>query len=255
MPFAAAASGVAQTLPLDELAPALVRLVEVVTTPSRRAPVDVTPPTAGGGRRTTVLLADGQRIMVDGVRALLAGEPDIEVVGEAEDGRTAVRLAADLDPDVVVIDVAMPGLNGVDASRRIRAHKRERKIVVLSASSRRVVAADALAAGVSGYVCKSSAFAELVLAIRMAAAGRRFVSPRFADALGSPRSQVLTTNEREIVQLTVEGKSTEEIAAIVGKSPPTVDAGRRLVMEKLGIDTAIDLVRYALREGVVSLEG
>jgi two-component system, chemotaxis family, protein-glutamate methylesterase/glutaminase len=167
MPAAAVESGRADmVLPLEEIGEALQRLV----TASRPVPV----------RATTVLLADDHRILLDGLRVLLAREGDLEVIAEAADGRTAVRLAGELSPDVVVMDIAMPDLDGINATRRIREQNPRTRVVALSAHGDAQTAAQILEAGATGYLCKSTAFTELAVAIRAVAAQQSYLSPRFA---------------------------------------------------------------------------
>lgn len=214
-----------------------------------------------------VLLADDHRIVRDGLRALLARESDIDVVGEAGDGLDAVRLARTLQPDVVVTDVSMPGLNGVDAIRRIRAQDAAPRVLCLSVHSDSRMVVSVLEAGASGYVLKDASFDELALAIRKAMAGQIHLS---ADLVGlvvdkvrarpgsnAARTDVkapLTPREREVVQLLAEGMTTQQIADRLHVSTKTVATHRENVLQKLQIRGIAELTRYALREGLSSLD-
>lgn len=212
-----------------------------------------------------IVLADDHRIVREGLCALLAREADIELVGQAEDGLGAVRLARDLRPDVVVTDVSMPGLNGVDATRRIRNEDAAVRVLCLSvhAESRMVLAA--LDAGASGYVLKDDSYEDLALAIRKSMADQVHLS---ADLVGMVVHEVrnrgqlkqtsgesrLTPRERETVQLLSEGLSTQQIADRLHVSTKTVATHRENVMQKLNISSLAELTRYALLEGLSSLD-
>lgn len=217
-----------------------------------------------------VLLVDDHKIMRDGLRSLLVREMDIEVVGEAESGREALVLAEQLRPRVVVMDITMPGLNGIDATRQLIAAVADVRVVALSMHSDRHYVSDMLAAGASGYLMKDSAFEELSSAIRAVDQGRRYLSPPIAnvvvddyvqrvsgsavlDPLGP--SKPLSTREREVLQLIAEGHSTKGIAAMLHLSVKTVETHRRQIMEKLRIYNIAGLIKYAVREGLASLEG
>lgn len=220
-----------------------------------------------------ILLADDHRMMRDGLRALLERE-GLEVVAEAADGREAVTLALRLHPDVVIMDISMPQLNGIDATRKLRAEAPRTKVVGLSmnADSRYVLAM--FAAGAVGYLLKSSASEELIQALRAVSAGQKYVSPAIAnivldhltegpEARGSqgatpaPGPQIvksLTVREREVLQLLAEGKASKEIATQLGVSPATVETHRRQIMQKLGLHTVAELTKYAIREGLTTIE-
>jgi chemotaxis response regulator CheB/DNA-binding CsgD family transcriptional regulator len=252
MPSAAIARGnVDHILPLERIGEAIARCV-APEEPHRATAVD------GAGARTSVVLADDHRIILDGLRTLLEREKDIVVVGEAEDGRRAVNLAARLKPDVVVMDVAMPGLNGIDATRRIGLLSPSTRIIALSAQVDRRTAAQMTKAGATGYLCKNSAFGELAHAIRSIAAGGSYFSPRTLRPGGAgverEDAKVLTALEREVVQLLAEGKSLIEIATELSLSVEVVDAESRRVMKKLAIDNVAGLTRYAIREGLTSAD-
>lgn len=215
---------------------------------------------------TRIVVADDQRMLRDGLRRLLSEQPGFEVVGEAEDGRAAVQLARDLAPEVVVMDVRMPDLNGVDATRQIAAANPSVKVVCLSAHADERTAGEVLGAGAAGYVLKEAAFAELATAIRTVVEGKVYLSPRVAELVvddyrrGRPagtaeqRPEPLSGREREVLQLVAEGKATKEIAADLHLSVKTVETHRRNVMEKLRLYSVAELTKYAVREGISSLD-
>ena len=216
-----------------------------------------------------LVLADDHRLIREGLQALLAREPDIEVVGLAEDGAAAVRLVRTLLPDVLVTDVAMPGLNGIEAVRRVRAQHAQVRVICLSmhGDQRSVVAA--IDAGASGYVLKDSSCDELAQAVRNVAAGRIHLSPPLMGLLvdevrarqrgvpnpvAPPPRQSLTQREREIVQLFAEDLSTQDIAERLHLSAKTVATHRENITRKLGVRGIAGLTRYAVREGISSVE-
>ena len=210
-----------------------------------------------------VLLVDDHTIVRQGLRALLAGSEEIEVVGEAEDGREGLREAQRLTPDVVVIDAAMPGLNGIDATQRILEAVPRARVLVLSMHAGEEYVRPAIRAGASGYLLKGSGLSDLVAAIRAVAAGDAFVSPSIAKLLvqdarrdgGGDRNtsgDALTVREREVLQLVAEGHSTQAIAQLLHLSPKTVEGHRGHLMQKLGVPNVAGLVRHAVRLGLVS---
>jgi len=213
-----------------------------------------------------VAIIDDHTIMREGLRALLSQEADIEVVGEAADGRRGVQLVEDLRPDVVVMDVGMPDLNGIEATRRIKSRAPSVKVVVLSMHSDKRFVREMLLAGALGYVVKGSPLGELVAAIRAAAANRMYLDAETTDVVaGDYASQLsaaqasgtamLTSREREVLQLVAEGVHTKDIASRLGVSVKTALAHRRRTMNKLGLDSVADLVKFAVREGLTSLGG
>jgi len=219
-----------------------------------------------GGRSVgiRVLLADDHMIMRQGLRTLLENENDLDVVGEAEDGRQAVQKARELVPDVVIMDAAMPGLNGMEATRRILDELNSVRIVALSMHSDKRFVGEMLRAGASGYLLKESAFEELALAIRAVAKGQIYLSPAVAGSVvegyvSSPRrtrhpaGSALTAREREVLQLLAEGQTTKHIAARLGLSPKTVSTHRANIMAKLEVASVAELTKYAVREGLTSL--
>lgn len=221
-------------------------------------------------RKVRVLLADDHRIMLDGLHALLEQQPHVEIVGEASDGRTAVEMARATNADCVVMDIAMPEMNGVEATRRIVADNPAVKVVALSMHSDRRFVSGMLAAGAHAYLLKGGAFDELVDAIDAVIAGRTYLSQGVASvvvedyvrhindpsqaAVEQSPLQRLSAREREVLQLAGEGKSTKEIAAALGLSTKTVESHRRQVMEKLGIFTLAGLIKLAIKEGLVPIE-
>jgi chemotaxis response regulator CheB len=217
---------------------------------------------AYGARRRTVLLADDHRMVLDGLRALLRVEPDLEVVAQAETGRAAVQLAGQFSPDVVVMDVGMPDMNGIEATRMIKTSNPRTAVVALSARGDYETASRILEAGATGYVAKEGAYAELATAIRTVADQREYVSPRLVgfikrrrqgnEQAGSERP--LSPSEREIIQLTAEGKTAEQIGSFLGFSKRFVEARLARTMKQLGIVNIAGLTRYAIREGLTFLE-
>ena len=212
-----------------------------------------------------ILLADDHGIMREGLRSLLEKEPDIKVVGEAEDGRRALGLVSELLPDVVIMDISMPGLNGADATRRIVHQFPIVKVIALSMHSNRIFVVDMFKAGASGYVLKECLFDELVEAIRIVAAGDKYLSPKVAGVVvsdyvkrlsGGAESplETLTGREREVLQLIGEGKNTKQIALELHVSPKTIEASRRKIMEKLDAHSIAELVKMAIVGGLASLE-
>jgi DNA-binding NarL/FixJ family response regulator len=210
-----------------------------------------------------VLLADDHGILRAGLRALLANEPDIEVVGEAADGEEAVAQATALAPDVVVLDIAMPRLDGLEAARRIRDRGLPCKVLILTVHAEERYLLPVLRAGGAGYVQKSGADTDLLDAIRTVARGDAFLYPGatrllLADYLdregaGHDRSRDLSERERQVLALTAEGYSAQEVAERLFLSPKTVETYRERAMQKLGLRRRADLVHYALRSGLLQI--
>ena len=212
-----------------------------------------------------IVLADDHRIMRDGLAALLKKEPGFELVGEAHDGLGAIQLARELAPDVLVTDLAMPGMNGIEAIRRVRAEAPTVQVLCLSVHDEDRMVLAGIDAGAAGYVLKDSSFDELAHAIRKVMARQIYLSPslvgvfvegyrtRGAAVAGSAFSQ-LTAREREVVQLFSEGHSTSQIAEQLHLSAKTVATHRENVLHKLHIDGIAELTRYAIREGLSSLQ-
>jgi DNA-binding NarL/FixJ family response regulator len=212
-----------------------------------------------------VLLVDDHTMMRDGLRALLGTASDIEVVGEACEGRKALDLVRTLAPDVVVMDVGMPELNGVEATRRIRAEHERVHVVALSTHTDGRFVNQMLDAGASGYVVKVAAHDELLRAVRAASQGRIYLSPEIAGAVVErstnpfPAAEVsafstLGAREREVLQLVAEGKTSAEVARGMHISIKTVETHRRNIVQKLGLHGTAELTKYAIREGLTSLE-
>jgi two-component system, NarL family, response regulator NreC len=214
---------------------------------------------------TRILIADDHRIVREGLRSLLEDQTGITVVGEAEDGRKAVELASRLRPDIVIMDLTMPGLNGIEATRQITASHSDMKVIALSIHTDRRFVRQMFEAGASGYVLKEGAFEELARAIRAVASGQAFVSPGITEILiedcvrlkssksASAGTPALSSREREVLQLLAEGKSTKEIATVLRVATKTVETHRRQVMLKLQLNSVAELTKYAIREGLTSL--
>jgi len=213
-----------------------------------------------------LLLADDHRIMREGLKALVEKEPDMDVIGEAETGKATVELAGKLSPHLVVMDIAMPDLNGIEATRRIVKATPNVRVVALSAHADQHFIREMLAAGAAAYVLKDTAYEELVRAIREVMRGKKYLSPDIARGvldsyvkLSRPLSEnpafvVLTDREREVLQMIAEGKSTKEIAGELAVSVKTVETHRRNIMEKLDLHSIAELTKYAIREGVTSVD-
>lgn len=214
-------------------------------------------------KRISVLLADDHTVVRQGLRALLAAEPDIEVVGEAENGRQAVNLASTATPDIVVMDLAMPLLNGMEATRQIVKNQPRTKVLILSTYGEDDYVRQVTKSGASGYLLKHTAANDLLKAIRQVYAGNAFFSPAIAQSLreqcreaaetnsAEPTSPGLTSREAEVLQLIAEGFANKQIAGELGISVKTVEKHRQQVMNKLGIHDIAGLTRYAIGKGVV----
>ena len=214
----------------------------------------------------TVFLADDHAVVRDGLRVLLEAQPDISVIGDAANGRAAVHLVAQLCPDVVIMDIAMPDLNGIEAARKISEVCPSTQVIILSMHSTTEHIFRALQAGARGYLLKESAGIEVVNAVRAVHGGHRYLSQKISDwliddyvrqrqAAGAkgPLAR-LSPREREVVQLVVEGKSNAEIAGILSLSLKTVETYRSRLMRKLGISDLPSLVKFAVQQGLTPLE-
>jgi RNA polymerase sigma factor (sigma-70 family) len=214
----------------------------------------------------SVILADDHAVLRDGLGFLLRAEPDIEVVGVASNGRDAVNQIKQLRPDVAVLDIAMPEMNGLEVARLLQQANIETRIIILSMYSAPEFIAQALRAGVRGYILKESAGDELIEAVHLVHSGERFLSPSVAntvidfyvaahqdDDILSPLDK-LTPREREVLQLIAEGQSSAEIADHLSISPRTVDTYRSRIMRKLEIDNIPGLVVFAIRYGIIAIE-
>jgi two-component system, NarL family, response regulator NreC len=212
-----------------------------------------------------VFLADDHAVLRDGLRSLLQATAGMVVVGDADDGRVAVREIQRLKPDVVVMDIAMPEMNGIEAARHVVEQVPGCRVLILSMHSSGEHIHRALRAGASGYVLKESAGKELVTAVRAIHAGRRYLSPKILDTLvenyaqtEGPRGEPsplerLSEREREVLQFVVEGKSSADIATRLGLSPKTVETYRSRLMQKLGVPNLPALVKFAIQHGLTPL--
>jgi DNA-binding NarL/FixJ family response regulator len=213
-----------------------------------------------------IIIADDHKIVRDGLRSLLQREAEMQVIGEAENGRMAVALASKLSPDIIVMDIGMPDLNGIEATRHIVADLPGVKVIALSMHSDKRFVSGVLKAGASGYLLKDCAFEELTQAIETVLSGRIYLSPTITGVIvedyvhitsGNEKSlrSKLSPREREVLQLIAEGKSTKNIASILNVSVKTVETHRQRIMEKLDIYSIAELTKFAIREGITSLEG
>jgi DNA-binding NarL/FixJ family response regulator len=209
-------------------------------------------------QKIRVLLADDHTMVRQGFRRILSGQPDMEIVGEAANGREAVELAEKLRADVVVMDVAMPELNGIEATRRLAGSAPHVRVLALSMHKDSVYVREILRAGARGYLLKDSVDSDLLAGVRAVARGEGYLSPSISNAvLNDYRRHVtdpidlLTSREREVLQMIAEGKTNKEIATILNLSVYTVDAHRGRIMEKLNLHSINELVRFAVRKGLV----
>jgi len=212
-----------------------------------------------------ILLADDHKLMREGLRMLLEELGGITVVGEAGNGISAVRMARELKPDLVLMDIAMPDLNGIEATRRIMIESPGVKVIALSMHADKRFVRHMFAAGAAGYVLKGSAFEEVAAAIKKVAAGRIYISPKITDQVLAEYVKQLTKpsagaelplsgREREVLQMLAEGKSSRKIAERLHVSVTTVDTHRKHIMDKIGFRTIAELTKYAVREGLTSLD-
>jgi two-component system, NarL family, response regulator NreC len=208
-------------------------------------------------RKVRILLADDHAVVRQGFRMILNQEPDLEVVGEAGNGRDAVRLVEELKPDLIIVDIAMPDMNGVEATRQIRQNSPQCQVLVLSMHRDAVYVRETLRCGASGYILKDSIDQDLLRAVRTVAAGESFLSPEVARTVLDDYQQSedpfdrLTAREREVLQMLAEGKVAKEIATALDVSVYTVDAHRGRIMKKLGLRSSTEIVRFAMRKGLI----
>lgn len=214
---------------------------------------------------TTIVLADDHHVVRQGLRALLEAEPDFAIVGEAADGLEVVSLVERLAPDVLVLDLMMPGLNGLDVVRQVSQRLLQTRVVILSMHSNEAYVLEALRNGVAGYVLKESTASDLAKAVREAAAGRRYLSPPLseraieayihkAEATPLDMYETLTGRERQVLHLTAEGYNNSEVAERLCISARTVETHRANIMRKLGLRSQTDLIRYAFKRGILTME-
>jgi len=212
-----------------------------------------------------ILIADDHGVVREGMKVLIDNQPDMEVVGEAEDGLMVTQLAKELSPDVIIMDISMPNLNGVEATRLILEENPDIRVIALSVHLDKHFVTEMLKAGASGYVLKSCLFDEVLRALRTVNRSERYLSPKITDVVlddyihymatyNKSADDQLTARERQIVQMLAEGKSTKQVASRLHISPKTSDANRRQIMNKLGISSLAELTKYAIRKGLTSTE-
>jgi len=215
-------------------------------------------------KKLRILLADDHVVMRSGLRALLERQPNLEVIAESDNGRNTVELAGSLKPDVVIMDVAMPMLNGIEATKTIVAEQPTTAVIILSMHADESYVMRALKAGARGYLLKDSAPADLLNAIQAVSQNRSFFSPKVSRILaedyvrvlkqkgGVDSYDLLTSREQEILQLVAEGKANKEVAAALNISPYTVETHRKHILEKLNLHNPAELILYAVRKGIIS---
>ena len=212
-----------------------------------------------------ILLVDDHQMMRDGLRALLANHEGLEVVGEASDGRGAIEAAAAHQPDVVVMDLGMPDMNGIEATKRILKEQPDCRVIALSTHSDKRYVLNMIAAGASAYVLKEAAAAELLRAVNAVQGGEHYLSPQITGVVLEPvlgrtpkkrngTYELLGAREREVLQLLAEGLTSKEIAARLELSTKTIETHRRNISQKLGLRSIAELTKYAVREGMTSLD-
>ena len=211
-----------------------------------------------------ILIADDHKILREGLKSLLEKQPEFAVVAEAQDGLSAISAAKKHKPDIAILDIGMPDLNGIEVTRRIRSEIAETRVIALSMHADRRFVMGILEAGANGYLLKDSAFAELITAVTAVAKGKMYLSPSIAETVvknslekldrkDEGSSVLLSGREREVLQMIAEGKSTKEIALKLFVSTKTVETHRKQIMDKLNIRTVAGLTKYAIREGLTSL--
>lgn len=215
--------------------------------------------------KITIVLADDHHLVRQALRAWLDTEPDFSIVGEAGDGVEALQQVERLKPDILIVDMMMPGLKGPEVTRQVRQRSRQTRVIILSMYNNEAYVLEALRAGAAGYVLKASTGADLVEAVREVMAGRRHLSPTLSERAietyvqkvkDTPldKYETLTPREREVLHLVAEGYTNSEIAERLVISRRTVETHRANMMQKLGLDSQTDLVRYALQQGIIPLE-
>jgi len=208
-------------------------------------------------RKLRIVLVDDHALVRQGFRMILNQEPDLEVVGETGNGQDAVRLVEEVKADIAILDIAMPGMNGVEVTRLLRQNSPQCKVLVLSMHRDAVYVRETLRSGASGYILKDCIDHDLLTAVRAVAAGQSFLSPEVARTVLEDYQQVedpfdlLTAREREVMQMLAEGKVAKEVATALDVSVYTVDAHRGRIMKKLGVKSSTELVRYAMRKGLI----
>jgi two-component system response regulator NreC len=217
----------------------------------------------GGGKPIKIILVDDHQIVRRALRALLAAEPDMEVIGEADNGRTALRLVRELKPQVVIMDISMPNLNGIEATRQILAESPGIKVIALSMHAEGLFVSNMLKAGAKAYLRKDCALEELIEAIRTVMEKKTYLSPGCSDVVirdlvsqwtpSSSAFSILSARERETLQLLAEGHSTKQIANSLCVSVKTVEAHRQQIMAKIGIPNIASLTKYAVSQGLTPL--
>ncbi len=215
-------------------------------------------------KRTTILLVDDHKLFRDGLRSMLDSHSNLVVIGEAGDGQSAIKLARDLQPDIVLMDITMPDLNGIEAARRITTEAPSIKVIILSMHSDRRYIIEALKSGARGYLLKDSALEEVVSAIDDCRVDKVFLSSKISDFVindyiniaktgETSAYTVLSAREREVLQMLAEGKTTKEIAAQLVVSVKTIETYRKQIMDKLDLHSIAELTKYAIREGLTQL--
>ena len=212
-----------------------------------------------------ILVADNHGILRQGIQALIEKQKDMEVVGQADNGLMAVEMTRQLSPDVVLMDVTMPLLNGIEATRQIRSEQPQVKVLALTVHAEREFVLDMIRAGASGYMLKECVFDDLVIAINAVVSGKAYLSPEIigivlgdiikndVSPVAAGACETLTPKERHILQLLIEGKSAKQIALQLGVSVKTIEASRRHIMEKTGVDNLVGLTKYAIRQGLTTV--
>ena len=210
-----------------------------------------------------ILLADDHKVVRQGTRALLSAVPEWEIVGEADNGRDAVSLTAELKPDIVILDIGMPELNGLDATRQIKKKSPETEVLIFTGQETEELVHDVFDSGARSYIMKTDAADHLIDAIKALSEHKHFFTSRISEIVfaryiqekgtleGAPEKSRITDREREIVQLLAEGKSSKEIATILGISVRTVETHRAAIMKKLGLKSFSELIRYAVRNKII----